>query len=245
MEEKKQDHDPILMNNNNNKTMATNKTPNKKEVIRLEKESVIPILKPKLIMTLANLIEHTSDRAEFLKLCKRVEYTIRAWYLLQFEDLMQLYSLFDPVYGEEKLKQQHLTPDDILTLEQNFLTYLFQVMEKSNFKIATDEEIEIALSGQYLSNLPIKVDESMLDKKLLSTYFQNHAYSNLPDFANKFLITFLWCVDIGSRNFSHGSIKNNEETRQRMMTIILKTTRTNFMWNVYALKIWNLGWIDF
>ncbi|CAN1126611.1 hypothetical protein LINPERHAP2_LOCUS3516 [Linum perenne] len=185
MEEKKQDHDPILMNNNNNKTMATNKTPNKKEVIRLEKESVIPILKPKLIMTLANLIEHTSDRAEFLKLCKRVEYTIRAWYLLQFEDLMQLYSLFDPVYGEEKLKQQHLTPDDILTLEQNFLTYLFQVMEKSNFKIATDEEIEIALSGQYLSNLPIKVDESMLDKKLLSTYFQNHAYSNLPDFANK------------------------------------------------------------
>lgn len=28
----------------------------KKEVIRLERESVIPILKPKLIMTLANLI---------------------------------------------------------------------------------------------------------------------------------------------------------------------------------------------
>lgn len=28
----------------------------KKEVIRLERESVIPILKPRLIMTLANLI---------------------------------------------------------------------------------------------------------------------------------------------------------------------------------------------
>ena len=28
----------------------------KKEVIRLERESVIPILKPKLVMTLANLI---------------------------------------------------------------------------------------------------------------------------------------------------------------------------------------------
>ena len=33
-------------------------------------------------------------------------------------------------------------------------------MEKSNFKIATDEEINIAVSGQYLLNLPIKVDES-------------------------------------------------------------------------------------
>lgn len=30
--------------------------PHKNEVIRLERESVIPILKPRLIMTLANLI---------------------------------------------------------------------------------------------------------------------------------------------------------------------------------------------
>lgn len=34
------------------------------------------------------IVEQSSDRAEFLKLCKRIEYTIRAWYLLQFENLM-------------------------------------------------------------------------------------------------------------------------------------------------------------
>ncbi|KAF3946878.1 hypothetical protein CMV_026904, partial [Castanea mollissima] len=67
-----------------------------------------------------------SDRAEFLKLCKRVEYTIRAWYLLQFEDLMQLYSLFDPVHGAQKLEQQKLSPAEIDSLEQNFLSYLLQ-----------------------------------------------------------------------------------------------------------------------
>lgn len=33
-------------------------------------------------------------------------------------------------------------------------------MEKSNFKIATEEEIEVARSGQYLLNLPITVDHS-------------------------------------------------------------------------------------
>ncbi|KAK9272815.1 hypothetical protein L1049_003193 [Liquidambar formosana] len=38
--------------------------------------------------------EHSSDWAEFLMLCKRVEYTIRAWYLLQFEDLMVIISYF-------------------------------------------------------------------------------------------------------------------------------------------------------
>lgn len=33
-------------------------------------------------------------------------------------------------------------------------------MEKSNFKVATDEEIDIAQSGKYLLNFPITVDES-------------------------------------------------------------------------------------
>ncbi|XP_057489337.1 uncharacterized protein LOC130775208 [Actinidia eriantha] len=160
----------------------------KKDVIRLERESVIPILKPKLIMTLANLIEHRSDRDEFLKLCKRVEYTIRAWYLLQFEDLMQLYSLFDPVHGAQKLEQQNLSTEEIDVLEQNFLTYLFQVMDKSNFKIATDEEIDVAQSGQYLLNLPIKVDETKLDKKLLNKYFVDHPHESLPDFFDKYVI---------------------------------------------------------
>ncbi|XP_049383319.1 uncharacterized protein LOC125847697 isoform X2 [Solanum stenotomum] len=160
----------------------------KKEVIRLERESVIPVLKPRLIIALADLIEHSSDRAEFLKLCKRVEYTIHAWYLLQFEDLMQLYSLFDPVNGAQKLEQQKLSPDEIDVLEQNFLTYLFQIMDKSNFKIASDEEIDVAHSGQYLLNLPISVDESKLDKKLLKKYFAEHPHESLPEFADKYII---------------------------------------------------------
>ncbi|KAM1712372.1 hypothetical protein ACFX1Q_024068 [Malus domestica] len=160
----------------------------KNEVIRLERESAIQVLKPKLIMTLANLIEESCDRAEFLKLCKRVEYTIRAWYLLQFEDLMQLYSLFDPVHGSQKLEQQKLSPQEVDVLEQNFLKYLFQVMEKSNFKIATNEEVEVAQSGQYLLNLPIVVDESKLDNKLLRKYFDKHPCPNIPDFADKYVI---------------------------------------------------------
>lgn len=102
------------------------------------------------------LAEHSNDRQEFLKLCKRIEYTVRAWYNLQFEDLMvvtlflfifyllrafspnfvlmafyylqQLYSLFDPVHGAQKLQQQNLTSQEIDVLEQNFLAYLFQVL---------------------------------------------------------------------------------------------------------------------
>ena len=35
-------------------------------------------------------------------------------------------------------------------------------MDKSNFRITTDDEIEVALSAQYRLNLPIVVDESMV-----------------------------------------------------------------------------------
>ncbi|KAJ4732977.1 aminopeptidase (DUF3754) [Rhynchospora pubera] len=160
----------------------------KKDVVRLERESVIPILKPKLIIKLAYLIEHDSDRSEFLKLCKRVEYTIRAWYLLQFEDMMELYSLFDPVYGGPILEKQNLSPEETDVLEQNFLTHFFKMMEKSNFNIVTNEEIEVAQSAQYLLHLPIKVNESKLDKKLLSSYFKDHPHENLPDFFDKYVI---------------------------------------------------------
>ncbi|KAI9108151.1 hypothetical protein K1719_021024 [Acacia pycnantha] len=84
-------------------------------------------LRSSLSLSVSAACEHSSDRAEFLKLFKRVEYTIRAWYHLQFEDLMQLYSLFDPVHGAQKLDQQKLAPEEIDVLEQNFLTYLFQL----------------------------------------------------------------------------------------------------------------------
>ncbi|KAB2061246.1 hypothetical protein ERO13_A10G069850v2 [Gossypium hirsutum] len=195
----------------------------KKEVIRLERESVIPILKPKLIMTLSNLIQHSADRAEFVKFSKRVEYTIRAWYHLQFEDLMQLYSLFDPVYGAKKLQQQNLSPEEIDVLEQNFLIYLFQVMEKSNFKIVSNEEIDVATAGQYLLNLPITVDEAKIDKALLKKYFEEHPKDNLPDFADKYVI-FRRGIGI-DRTTNFFFLEKIDIIIARLWTLLMKRTR--------------------
>ncbi|XP_024017818.1 uncharacterized protein LOC21390957 [Morus notabilis] len=160
----------------------------KKDMIRLESESVVPILKSRLINTLSYNFENTSERAEFAKFCQRVECTIRAWYLLQFEDLMQLYALFDPIHGARKLEQHNLSPEEIDDFEQSFLSHLMKIMEKSNFKITTDGEIEVALSAQYRLNLPIVVDESKLDKRLLTRYFMKYPKDDLPHFADKYII---------------------------------------------------------
>ncbi|KAG1331619.1 hypothetical protein COCNU_02G015870 [Cocos nucifera] len=171
----------------------------RKDVIRLEREAVIPILKPKLIMKLASLIELASNQTEFLKLSKRVEYTIRAWYLLQFEDLMQLYSLFDPVHGGQKLEQQQLPSKQIDVLELNFLNYFFQVMEKSNFKLVTDEEINIAQDGQYLLNLPVKVDESK-DCSWIKSFSQGILKTILKKNSPNFLIRYFISNVFGNSN---------------------------------------------
>lgn len=99
---------------------------------------------------------------------------------------MQLYSLFYPIHRARELQQQNLSSEKVDVLQQNFLSYLFEVMNKSNFKITTDDEIHVALSGQYLLYLPIV--ESKLEKKLLKRYFEEHLHENLSDFADKYII---------------------------------------------------------
>ena len=39
-------------------------------------------------------------------------------------------------------------------------TFVYQVMEKSNFQILNDAEVELAQAGQYLVNMPIAVDKT-------------------------------------------------------------------------------------
>ncbi|XP_021736070.1 uncharacterized protein LOC110702636 isoform X1 [Chenopodium quinoa] len=160
----------------------------KKEFIRLDRESVIPIFKPKLIHCLTQLIESESERAEFLTFCNRVDYTIRAWYLIQFEELMQLFKLFEPVAGARKLEECNFPEDKIELVEEKFLALLFKMLEKSNFKMVTNEEFEVAASENYCLNLPIKVDEAKLDTTLLKRFFAKHPRDNLPHFAKQYII---------------------------------------------------------
>ncbi|XP_048502322.1 uncharacterized protein LOC104897658 isoform X3 [Beta vulgaris subsp. vulgaris] len=143
----------------------------KKEIIQLDRESVIPILKPRLIQGLTQLIENKLEREEFLTFCKR-----------------QLHTLFEPVVGAKKLEERDLSEDEIDELEQKFLVHLFQMMSKSNFKIVSNQEIEVAASGKYCLNLPIKVDESKLDSTLLRRYFSKHPQDHLPYFADQYII---------------------------------------------------------
>lgn len=47
-------------------------------------------------------------------------------------------------------------------------------MEKSNFKVITNEEIQVALSAQYRLNLPIVVNETKARTYLYYESMKNH-----------------------------------------------------------------------
>ncbi len=58
----------------------------------------------------------------------------------------------------------HTLQDRVLQVPHNCNFFIFtvvaQLMSKSNFKILTDDEVEVATSGEYLLNMPIAVDKS-------------------------------------------------------------------------------------
>jgi hypothetical protein len=64
-------------------------------------------------------------------------------------------------------------------------------MEKSNFNIVNDDEVELAHSGQYLLNLPIKVDESKVNALYLQTM---SPYLNFTKFQCEIPILLLHCT---------------------------------------------------
>ncbi|KAL5860808.1 hypothetical protein ACOSQ3_002123 [Xanthoceras sorbifolium] len=163
-----------------------------KEVIRLERESVIPIPREALLKKLnAILEENPEEQKQFKLFCTRVDYTVRAWYHMEFESLMRTYALFNPdIVPSDQPEYYSVTPENLDALERLFLNNLFKVMEKSNFKLTSNKEIDVALSGQYLLHLPITVDESKLDQKLFKAYFDENGYdlSKLPNFFDKYII---------------------------------------------------------
>eukprot|EP00850_Spirogloea_muscicola_P010608 SM000063S19998 [mRNA] locus=s63:245444:250363:+ [translate_table: standard] len=158
------------------------------EVLRMSKETVIKTMKPRLIKTLADLIAREEERQAFLLLTSRIDSVVRAWFRQQFEEINQLYSLFDPADGPKNVKRQNLAAAQLDVFEQAFLKDLFQVLMKSNFKMLTDAEYKVAKEGQYLLSLDVDVDMNKLDGKLLSTYFENNPSQDLPFFAKKYVV---------------------------------------------------------
>ena len=111
----------------------------------------------------------------------------------------------------ESLEDLECTSEQLQRREMRFLCLLFYVMDKSNFKMVSDAEAEVALAGEYLLSLPIAVDDSkvspspgciarvegggwgltwgrrwgQLDDTLMTRFFDKYPMEHKPTFSDK------------------------------------------------------------
>lgn len=157
------------------------------DVLRIEKEAVISSAKQRFFVQIAGQVDE-AQRPEWSRFCTRVDSAVRAWYLQPFDDIVHLYRLFDPLDDGKRIRHSGLTLAQVQKLEAQFLSLLFRVMNKANFKLMSDQEVAVATAGTYLLDLPIQIDASKLDSELLTNFFAKNPVENLPSFANQFLV---------------------------------------------------------
>eukprot|EP00899_Mesostigma_viride_P011029 jgi/Mesvir1/19928/Mv13196-RA.1 len=109
------------------------------------------------------------------------------------ELLLEEYSLFDPLrssQGEITVTRAgiEMTEEQLADIEIRFLRKLWHVLEKSNFRLISQEELDVAQAGHYLINLPITVDHDRIDKELLARYFERYPKFDRPAITDEFLI---------------------------------------------------------
>eukprot|EP00270_Netrium_digitus_P002712 TRINITY_DN1308_c0_g1_i1.p1 TRINITY_DN1308_c0_g1~~TRINITY_DN1308_c0_g1_i1.p1 ORF type:complete len:505 (-),score=135.29 TRINITY_DN1308_c0_g1_i1:241-1713(-) len=160
----------------------------KADILVINKENVISLPTSMLIERLSALLGAKSDSADFTRLCRRVDSSLWAFHYRQFEELMDLYALFDPTHSSRRLQASKLTNKEVNEEEAKFLNLFFDFMNRSNFKILTDDELAVAKKSSYLLQLPIDVDKQKLDERLLTRYFSKHPIEGIPEFANQFVI---------------------------------------------------------
>lgn len=158
------------------------------DILRVDKEPVISTSKSRIIKTLVTHIESLEDRKKFVVFGKRIASSVRAWYRHFFDELLHVYEQFDPQDGRYLLEMNTKSVGEVEEDEFQCLQLLLAVLHKSNFKLLSDAEVQVALQGTYLLGVPVKVDMNKLDVGLFSRFMAKHPLRDPPKFAKEYLI---------------------------------------------------------
>lgn len=154
--------------------------------IVVDPEHHIPITKKLLVQGLAA----RPDAPEgFLEFCRLLEAVYHFQNLRVSQELKEDFRLLDREEGRSE--RAKLTDAEIHEAEMRFLANFLQAMQQANFKLLSQRDIDFASRDEYLFNLPVQIDWSKLDDKLLSGYFRERqlpARIELPEFAQRILI---------------------------------------------------------
>ena len=155
--------------------------------VRLPRECFIPVAKHRLVDSLLGQLESPGQEG-FAAFCRMIE----AIYHFEFHDTAsQLKQDFALLHDDQPQQQAPPSDEELLRAERRFLDNFLTMMEKGNFRLLTQDDIDVAEEEDYLFHLPVKVDWNKLDQEMLSRYFADRRYADgarPPQFADRILI---------------------------------------------------------
>ncbi|MGE3805161.1 MAG: DUF3754 domain-containing protein, partial [Gemmataceae bacterium] len=157
--------------------------------VRIEPEHFIPVPKHRIVATLSQRVEE-GEKAHFDDFCRLIQAIYHFEYHTTSQELKQDFQLFDN--NEGKLERSLTRPEVIAAAEERFLKNFIHMMEKANFHLLTQNDVDLAEAEDYLFNLPVIIDWDKLDTELLTRYFSKNEYGDddvkAPEFANRILM---------------------------------------------------------
>jgi hypothetical protein len=158
--------------------------------VRVEQDYFIPVSKNRLVETLLQKIDDAEQKRRFEAFCRLIEATYHFEYHQMSQQLKQDFKLFDPVSGRGEIRR--LTDDQIEQVEDRFLANFMKLMEKANFRLLSQADIDVAEAEEYLFSLPVQVDWEKLDREMLGRFLQKQSNAidgtPPPRFAERILI---------------------------------------------------------
>jgi len=158
--------------------------------VRVEPEHFIPVSKNRLVETLLQKIDDAEQKRRFEVFCNLIEATYHFEYHQISKELKQDFKLFDPVNDDGEIRR--LTSAQIEQVEDRFLANFMQLMEKANFRLLSQADIDVAEAEEYLFSLPVQVDWKKLDREMLGRFLQKRCNAAdgtpAPRFAERILI---------------------------------------------------------
>ncbi len=154
--------------------------------IVIEPEHFIPVTKKLLVN---GLLARDDAPEGFLQFCRLIEAVYHFDNLRASQELKEDFRLLEK--DEGRIEREHSAENAIEQAETRFLTNFLEAMEKANFRLLSQQDVDFANQEEYLFNLPVQVDWDKLDTQLLGRFLNDRQMTtgtDVPVFAHRILI---------------------------------------------------------
>lgn len=146
--------------------------------VPVEHEHFIPVSKHRVREVLADALFDGAQRNQFLELCQ----LIGALFHFEYQQLVdQLKEDFTVLEAAAQNGSNSVDEQELAQREQRFLKGFCHVMMRANFRMVSQEDIDVAEAVEYLFTLPVKINWDKLDDQMLRRYFETHGYGVDPE----------------------------------------------------------------